>query len=158
MGWLHCAASREDLVNRLLDPALIPQHLILLDHSLRGNRLWVLYQSRSNPDYRFIVLHQLRGTGDPGGWRWGYRSVDEAMGPTAYDCPKRLLDASTCSADAAVIWRLDCAQARGHALRRRQYLASLRPGDAFTVGDRQVAYTGTAPGMPHAPPGRCGRP
>lgn len=84
MGWLYNTRpqSKQDFVKELLQRNFNPNYDVhLLEHSLRGNQLWTLVQpGKEDP---VIVLYLLAC--DKG--CWGYKDMDESMGPYYYDCP-----------------------------------------------------------------------
>jgi hypothetical protein len=88
MGWLFCKPSKEALVEHLLDPNQYSNAKIV-EHSLRGNRLWAQFETHEGK--RLIGLFLL---GKSNG-RWGYKDMDETMHPYYYDCPLRLIDTAT---------------------------------------------------------------
>jgi hypothetical protein len=55
------------------------------DHSLNGNELWVLMAKPGEKP--LIVLFLLSGTGG----MWGYKDMDESMGPYYVKCPLKFL-------------------------------------------------------------------
>jgi hypothetical protein len=81
----------------------------VVDHSLRGQHLWVALErtiKEQNRSHRFIVLYLL----EKHDGMWGYKDLDETMHPYFYDCPKRLLksapyDPEFDSHDGAKKWR-----------------------------------------------------
>lgn len=85
MGWLYNThpQSKEAFIKEILQDF---NKTLLLAHSVRDNRLWVLAQ---NPGQEpFIILFLLeRHDGC-----WGYKDMDESMGPYYYDCPLSYLD------------------------------------------------------------------
>lgn len=65
-----------------------------LAHSVRGNHLWSVmeakYPERPDLDVRFIALFLMacdRRNGD-----WGYKDLEESMGPNECDCPLKYLE------------------------------------------------------------------
>ena len=67
----------------------------LLAHADHGSRLWKVYEftykqgERAGQTERFIALDLIakwRGHG------WGYKDMEETMGPCYYDCPLRFLE------------------------------------------------------------------
>lgn len=71
-------------------------HLKTLRSSFSGNTLWVLHEIRKAEEdgseiIRFIACYRLsRYKGE-----WGYKDIDESMGPCYYDCPISYLDGAT---------------------------------------------------------------
>lgn len=146
MGWLFTAQGRDALVEELLNTPR-PRRRVL-EHSLVGNRLWVLFETSEDDATareRAIMLFLLEHGGNGS---WGYKAIHESMGPAYYGCPKRILDRSTCRDGHAVKWRAECAQERADRKRRREYVASLKPGDTFTsLGRRVVLADFQPPGL-----------
>ena len=134
MGWLFCKPTRDDLVQHLLGAHA--GHLERVDHALVGNALWVLYRDKASSK-TFILLFMLKGARgsahDP--WRWGYKDVDESMGPCDTSCPERLLAASCDDSEVAVAWRERCRAQHADRRQREQFVRNLKPGDLFAYGD-----------------------
>ncbi len=70
-----------------------------LRHTTVGNVLWTVWEVTPappepprayRPPYRFIGCHLLAPGGK--GWGWGYKGMDESMGPAYYTCPLAYLD------------------------------------------------------------------
>lgn len=146
MGWLFGHSTKKELVNHLLTQG--GDHIKLLDHSLTGNKLWLLYES-TRPELnglRFIILCLLQGTRGGRGYdpcRWGYKDIDESMGPYETGCPERLLAQSTCDAENAVAWRKHCREARVAKSKHKKWIKSLKPGNVIMAGDKPVTVRGT---------------
>lgn len=148
MGWLYCEPTREALVKRLTSPANFGPVYKLVDHSHKGNDLWVLVQDKDDPEDRTIIhcrLSGTRGDGHPPDIRWGYKDVAESCGPVHVGCPQRLLDQSTCDEPWAVRWRQRCVEAREHDKRRRAFIAGLKPGDKFRCHGQTVTFAKPSP-------------
>lgn len=110
MGWLYPyhTKTRADLVEDLRAGYNTPTHKILRSQCV-GNRFWALCEgTRSDGQViRYILLCLLQGPerNDPDG-SWGYKEMDESVGPYYYDCPLSYLDlASEPVNDSARIWR-----------------------------------------------------
>lgn len=150
MGWLFetYPSSKSDYIDRILKRNFAPANpdasCTLLDHSLRGNNLWLLVKpSVLQP---FIALFRLeRHDGC-----WGYKDMCESSGPYYYDCPLKFLDQAPepqgfnrDHADSGRSWR---GFVREHHARQRQRRASRPavgsqielPGAIFGAG-----YAGT---------------
>ncbi|NLA66715.1 MAG: hypothetical protein GX856_00430, partial [Gammaproteobacteria bacterium] len=134
MGWLIGWATKDDLVEHLLRQD--NSNVEVVDHSLRGNNLWMLCR-RKDDGKRFIVLCKIQycRDGGPPGRDWGYKDIDESMGPCELDCPERLLAQSDDDSRYGVPWRAACREARKEAAARRKFISSLKPGDRFRYGD-----------------------
>ncbi|MAM55833.1 MAG: hypothetical protein CMN25_00655 [Salinicola sp.] len=131
MGWTvpYTTTSRDELVRHIFDEHNEPGRFEIIDHSLRGNVLYLLY-FKPEQNYRFITVYLLSGPspcsrreGDRG---WGYKDMDESMHPYYYDCPERLLKQSDVQSEFAVAWREACRQHR-LKIKRQKTLASEMP-------------------------------
>lgn len=88
MGWLFDTQPmpKKTYVQQLLDRNFSGEHCKLLGHSLRGNQLWVLVQpQQEDPFIGLLLLECHDGC-------WGYKDMDESMGPYYYDCPLGFLE------------------------------------------------------------------
>lgn len=90
MGWLHDTrpATKADFVQRVLRDnfPVTSGTWQLLDHAVRGSNLWVLAKpARHAPVIVLFLLRRARGC-------WGYKDMDESMGPFYYDCPLKFLE------------------------------------------------------------------
>ncbi len=85
MGWLFLdeCKTREQIIEHVLRET--PK---VLAHEVLGDQLWVVAQA-SDPAVPIVVLFLLDGTSGSG---WGYKAIDETMGPCYYACPLALLD------------------------------------------------------------------
>ena len=95
MGWLYPqGASRRDIIEDLISTDDNDQRrLETIAHCTRGNVLWSVVEITRKQDggrkERFIsccLLGCERGSG------WGYKCMDESMGPFYYSCPLSYLD------------------------------------------------------------------
>ncbi len=69
----------------------------------KGDTLWILHQSAQNPNVRLIECCLLI---DQKGYGWGYKPMDETMGPYYYDCPVSYIDkASAPLNESSKRWR-----------------------------------------------------
>lgn len=86
MGWLFCEDSKQDLVKRFQAPDFYSEGYKALKHRLVGNQHWSLVEA---PDGRkFITLEIISSSGG----QWGYKGMDESVGPAYYDCPVSFLN------------------------------------------------------------------
>lgn len=109
MGWMSGWNSRSELVNHLTDPQKWEkdgqQHeLRVVKKCFRGNNLWTIVERfvDGKQTDKFIILFMLRrfDQGD-----WGYKDVDESMGPVYYNCPVSWLDEVPDPGSHATAWR-----------------------------------------------------
>jgi len=92
MGWLFSNrwGSKDELVRFLRSPERNGPHYEVLASTVRGSRHW--YVARYTKDDKvvtFIGLDLMESGGNEG---WGYKDMDESVGPYYYDCPLRFLD------------------------------------------------------------------
>lgn len=101
MGWFYTHdASRSDIISELTNPKGELGHKCLAKFT-SGNTLWTVeeYTPTGEATKRFIGCYLLQK--DKCGW--GYKPMDESMGPYYYSCPPKYL-AMVPVADAE--WRL----------------------------------------------------
>ncbi|TRO55192.1 hypothetical protein E2P64_07610 [Candidatus Bathyarchaeota archaeon] len=87
MGWLYTQGyDKKDQIRELL---VETETRKVLDYSVRGSRLWVAFDitSKEGEHNQVIVLFLLAKDGNS----YGYKDIDETMGPFYYDCPLKLL-------------------------------------------------------------------
>lgn len=94
MGWLFSHRTRDAQIQELVqDPNC-------LDHTDTGERVWAVWRSADNS--RFIACFLI----DQQDGKWGYKPIDETMGPCFYDCPLKYLDATPGRTEGyAAAWR-----------------------------------------------------
>ena len=102
MGWLFGHYDRKSLVEHLTTGNGVET----LKRCFRGNDMWAV--QRTKDGVVFACLYMLRGnprvTDDP--CNWGYKDVDETMGPGRLDFPVSWLDLlSPIESEYAVAWR-----------------------------------------------------
>lgn len=93
MGWLFMSEhkTKESLVAYLKSPSRMGPNYEVLASTVRGNRHWYVaqYQKDDKP-VRFIGLDLMESGG--AGEGWGYKDMDESVGPYYFDCPMSYLD------------------------------------------------------------------
>ena len=137
MGWLFCEDSREALIanikyslRRWTGAEVRPDEV-----SVVGNTLYALVRLEK-PDTdgttRFIAVFIMQGMrrcrNKYSHNSWGYKDMEESMGPNVADCPQYLLKLSDCPRESAVAWRNRCMA--GHAAKKelRKKTNALVPG------------------------------
>jgi hypothetical protein len=141
MGWLYNThpQSKDSFVKETLERNFpVGSRLCLLDHSVRGGRLWVLIQ----PDGHEPVIGLFLLERDSDGC-WGRKDMDESMGPYYYDCPLRWLERApeppSCPVDGHAgsrrTWR---DFVRDHHTQQAVNRKRIRPsvGSTIRLGDR----------------------
>ena len=92
MGWLFSNhhTSRAALVQHLRRPERFGSDLQLVRACVTGSRHWYLVRVLATGQH-WIGLDLLQGGGPSHGW--GYKDMDESVGPCAVDCPLAYLAA-----------------------------------------------------------------
>lgn len=82
MGWLFGWRTRKDLIDHLVDGNGVKT----LKHCCVGNNLWCVHEfDRDGETHRWACLYKMQnGFSDHG---WGYKDVDETMGPNETSFP-----------------------------------------------------------------------
>lgn len=114
MGWLFSERwlKRKDLIEHLVENKGGAK---VIKHCCVGNNLWLVMETERRPGVtiRFVVLCMMQGphnsgkgyTGSDKDW-WGYKDVDEGMGPYQMSCPESYLTMCTAPENAyAYEWR-----------------------------------------------------
>lgn len=113
MGWLFGYYDRRPLIEHLING----NGLKTVKHFLSGNNLWCVHEHEGK---RWACLYLLRGSpkvkNDP--YNWGYKDVDETMGPNEISFPYTWLDLLTpTDSKYANEWRAR-VKARGEKLQK----------------------------------------
>lgn len=114
MGWLFGWNTRRQLVEHLTSGNGVKT----LKRCFRGNDMLAVQETAEG--VVFACLYLLRGnprvTDDP--CNWGYKDIDETMGPNRLDFPVAWLDLlSPCVSEYSVNWRA-AVRERGEKLKR----------------------------------------
>lgn len=111
MGWTHTAgATKSDIIKDCIRVQGWGESRegLAIEHCVRGNVLWTVHVIREVTTHaevaRFIGCFLLRS--NPG-YGWGYKDMDESMGPCYYSCPLGYLDMVPCPDNVpyAKAWR-----------------------------------------------------
>lgn len=113
MGWLFGYYERRTLIEHLVNGNGVKT----LKHFLSGNNLWCVHE---HDGQRWACLYLLRGSpkvkNDP--YNWGYKDVEETMGPNEISFPYTWLDLLTpTDSKYANEWRAR-VKARGEKLQK----------------------------------------
>lgn len=113
MGWLFGYYERRPLIEHLING----NGLKTVKHFLSGNNLWCVHEYEGK---RWACLYLLRGSpkvkNDP--YNWGYKDVEETMGPNEISFPYTWLDLLTpTDSKYANEWRAR-VKARGEKLQK----------------------------------------
>lgn len=126
MGWLFCYEwkSAKDVRESLNRQRSLPR--IAQAATMAGKHLWTVYEMPGGT--RFIALDLIEKQDG----EWGYKDMDESMGPFYFDCPLKLLNlAGEPPNETAARWRDDVRKKA--AAKRRTF----REGDRFTMNGKQ---------------------
>lgn len=141
MGWTyHYNTTKDRLIRYLLEPHAYTRddgtevRIEPLKSTVHSTRLWSLWQRTVGEEVeRYVVLHLLAADRKNNGY--GYKDMDESMGPYHYDCPVTWLDLLTePSNDYARTWR---EQVRAQAAKDREHK---RKVEAMTPGQKILIY------------------
>lgn len=151
MGWTfldrNTAPNKTALVSYLTRPLYWGSGYTLIDHATAGPRLWSLVERKAD-GLRFVALHLMEDGSASDNWTgWGYKDMDETVGPSYYDCPLRILNGATMEPIAyAAEWREKVRQWHTTRNRARQAEKTLEPGRC--VNYRGMSYRLHSPAGP----------
>lgn len=136
MGWLFTEdATRADTIEHLTKEQITEtREFRTLRKCFRGNTMYALHEvgPRGGPLKKFICVYLLQRSK---GFGWGYKDIEESMGPNYYDCPVSYLDeAGEPSTQFAKEWRAE--------VRR---LAAIRAEKKPKKGERWRLHVGCSP-------------
>lgn len=133
MGWLFTKyQTKEELIDRCLRGDSHPTGFKALAHTISGgNRLWVVFENEANEHLpkgeRFIALYLLASQR---GFGWGYKDMDESVGPAYYDCPLSYLKmAPDPKSEYSAGWREKVREYHVSKVACRAKFKALRVGD-----------------------------
>lgn len=133
MGWLFGYYERRPLIEHLING----NGLKTVKHFLAGNNLWCVHE---HDGQRWACLYLLRGSpkvkNDP--YNWGYKDIDETMGPNEISFPYTWLGLLTpIASEYANAWRAR-AKERGEKIRRMVIGSKWKGyGHAFEIRERR---------------------
>jgi hypothetical protein len=114
MGWYFTiGGSRKDVIAEIINGSTWTdsekgQSCRVLRKSCAGNVLWVLHEREDHGAVaKWIGCYLLERSNEGGGMiSWGYKPMDEDMGPCYYTCPKSYIAmADLPRTDNSRIWR-----------------------------------------------------
>jgi len=112
MGWYYGNTSRKELIAEITATSA---NVKTLRKFTSGNTLWTVQECADGQ--RFIGCYLMVNGGRESGW--GYKPMDESMGPCELTCPLAFFDMVPCPEGYAVEWRVNV---RKDAARRNQKL------------------------------------
>ena len=139
MGWLSNIywENQKDVENDILNRD--EKYVKIVDKSSRSGKLWVLFENIQTGD-RFIVLYLIQSCGsrfERG--EWGYKDMDESMGPCYYDCPQRILKGSTVPDTNG--WRQHCLDMAKRKRDFKKRLKTMVAGDWLNLSNETTPET-----------------
>ena len=130
MGWCFGWNSKSELRAHLLSSLQCP----VVAHRTVGNHLYIVVET---PDHdrgpRSIVVVLLQSDRRDG---WGYKDMDEHMGPFYYDCPESLIALAGGVEHGNPAWR---ERVMAHHRRRK---LDIPDGTKVAIGDEDYVVTG----------------
>lgn len=89
MGWLYCANTKDELIDRLTAKGRFPETTKIIARRVVGNNHW--YVGEVEGGKRFIGLDKMECNRSSEYLKWGYKDMDESMGPYEYNVPLSFL-------------------------------------------------------------------
>jgi hypothetical protein len=134
MGWLflhECdtKASVRDHLLRDLGRSNENAERKVLAHRTVGNHLWMAYECiPTDPAHKPIKVVVLALLAQDQG-RWGYKDMDETMGPYYFDCPKAVIEAvGPTDNEHALKWRAKVDEYHAQRAAKRTMLRAVAVG------------------------------
>ena len=93
MGWDFAQISKKELIADLLKSK--PLDYELQNFSKTESVLWVLIDTKEKKYGKRVICYLIERRKIEGKYWWGYKDIDDMMGPCAVSCPLRLIEAST---------------------------------------------------------------
>ena len=105
MGWLYSynIRSKKEMVAYLRRPERFGQDHELLRATTIGNNHWYLCRNKQTGQV-YIGLDKMAGGIKDG---WGYKDMDESVGPCEVDCPLSYLAQASQATGYAIEWRFN---------------------------------------------------
>lgn len=105
MGWTfpYTTNTRKDLLAHLRRPERYGPNQTLLKSTAIGNNHWYLCKNNASGTI-WIGLDKMQG-GTPCEPGWGYKDMDETMGPVEVNCPLSFLDKASAPTGYGIEWR-----------------------------------------------------
>jgi len=109
MGWLFTQdATRAEIIDHLTQERVEDgREFRTLRKCFRGNTMYALHESGKTGEMKkWICVYLLQRDQ---GYGWGYKDIDESMGPVQKECPVSYLDeADPATSQYAIEWRAEC--------------------------------------------------
>jgi len=126
MGWdFKQGASKADIVKDLVSTVITANFIATtVAHKVVGQELWRLVEFSDDAGKKTVIVLDLLSSSKNFGW--GYKEMDEAMGPYYYKVPKSFLDRAPVTNPA---WRARVLSEATRKAAQKAAFASLKPGD-----------------------------
>ena len=139
MGWLFSSEwpTKAAMIKHLTEPGgAFSSKVRTIAKALRGNTLWSVIEyaedSESYPKGTRAILCFLLESDNKRGNGWGYKDMDESMGPAEVNCPLSFLDMVPDPGGYATEWR---AKVRAEAARKGLIKAAAKLGARLILRD-----------------------
>ena len=134
MGWSFMSSmhSKAAIIKYLTEECRLKTH----SKCVKGNVLWAVQESLERPGKKFIACYLL---GADQGW-WGYKDMDESMGPHEVSCPMAYLAVVPDPGGHATAWR---ERVKAHHAKLAQF-NGMKPGTkvklraGLTIGGQPI--------------------
>jgi len=100
-------ATRADVIAELTEEKISEDRIFrTLRKCFRGNTMYALHESGKPGEVsKWICVYLLIRGGE---YHWGYKPIEESMGPYYFDCPVSYLDeADATTSQSAIEWRAE---------------------------------------------------
>lgn len=106
MGWLFLSEirDRKSMIAHLRRPERFGSDFELLKSTALGNTHWYLCR-RKDTGFVFIGIDLMENGCATPGHGWGYKDMDESMGPCEVNCPLSYLKLASPPTGYAIEWR-----------------------------------------------------
>jgi len=129
MGWTYSNQwdSQKQVEKAVID-SMNHGGYSVIDKSSRWGELYLAVETPRNNNVSIAVVLIRKSDGE-----YGYKIMDESMGPYYYNCPDRILKLSTDSYETSIKWRAECVSVRGHRRLQKHLLSKLTHGDCINT-------------------------
>lgn len=133
MGWTFktTRGTKAEIKNEIL--ASLGAYSIL--HRTVGNHLWVAVRPLGEVEEGCVLLFLLKSSRGC----WGYKDMDEGMGPYYYDCPESVIAAAgPTTKPLALAWRAKVREYHAEKKLRKGIADGVKVGDVVTLKNAAV--------------------
>lgn len=137
MGWTYGYSTRREIIDYAISPQRWgPSSSSALRWCCRGNVMYILREQKiaCKPANRFIEVWLLENGGERHGW--GYKNMDESMGPYYNNCPLSYFEDASLPVHYAKQWRENCRKYQGEPKRKAK---PKHKNAAFSISDPRTA-------------------